>query len=1379
MAASGRKVSRTNQAAGKPIRSLPKSGPSPVVRRAQLKPRSSLPVKPLDNAADFVGKAVGAAAKAIQEDGRRAAQVAKDPKAPAPERLLAQAAPITPGGTAVRGASLGAKSALRGVFARTGESVTVKAGKKTADAAKKVKNNPKPLRKQAADAAKKTKKKAKRTAGKAKTSEGRKQLGKDAAKATGRGAKGAAKGTAKAVARSKTPPAAVGIVGANDLSGGNNEISRVLSDDIKGTVDAVVDDPVKTGVTTARVIPGAIAGLGKAAGAVGETAYRGARKGIAQSPDPLASRLGRNYTGKEVASPVVNSAKETAEGVKQMAEPFIKGDREAVKKTVQEDLGLAPIVFGPRAVKAVRRSKGYQGARGVARDARAASREKKRQKLRKQKKREEKSVGQSDVIVPPKARRDTRSRRGDEYFFQGAGKFIENRRTGRREKMTQERNLRPVEREISHLTKQLGAAIAATGARGTRQKDKVAAAVTLATREPITRGKTTESLTYLKDKVLGSKKKPKRSSQPGANYDPQVIKFIENNLGLTLENPKFWDAVDLQLAISKAGTTRSKGEGAGQRARYAAAADAYGIKGPKKRMKEGIIVEGRVVKSKPMKPADIERKLAKAKNQSVKARNLDRRIAKLPEDSPKRASLIRKREQAQRKGDKLRKEVRDNRIAYTAAERKMVGATRAAIKRDGLDPDNIGYVREAQRIGPSKVGKAGVDSFFRGNVIADQLKTGALRRENRADLSLDTTVRETNLRPRMMEAVNAATRQFVARYAVPIKTKRRGKTVYATAAEWERAYQKGSVPAGTVLVHSQFVQGAFRGNIARGDSRSIDGPSGGVGGVPIAEVGAKIRGRAADKGHKYVAVNGKAWDEFMFQMGAPRGLANRAAARTNRIASTAILGYNPSWAAAQVLAEGLPALASIGLSPGAWQQVLQAGRAYKQESPQVKAQIDAVSGQAGGTLRAFGNARGAGNTPDYSLAPAFVKRSTNKMLPWRRPNGADMDDVVAGFSQKALRQLKDAAKGRSLNEFVLWLGGKYRRGVMNAEIYRRQQKGITSLARATLMMRRIDKNIKAMSPAEAQRYFTKNPDQAARIADYMEDVMGNWTALSKTEGAIAPYVAFYPYLRYSIRWTFYGFPSRHPIKAQMLYWLAQQNSNELEEMVGGKVGDWLDYAFPVVTADGQKERMKGAARFQPALSVLVEALGTDKPERLVGGINPIVGAIRTGIQGTTGLSSNQVAFGFKDQALLGFAALANMVAPVRWSDEMVEGGTIRRITPRRDYGAGYMARKSVVDNKRSAASEAFRAADPGARINGPLDLFRSRSSFNIMRRQTASDARKENELKLKYSGQEQPKKKARRQSSSSSSSSRSSSGSPTRATGGSSSGGFGGFKPLP
>lgn len=1365
MRASGRKVSRTNTRATAPPSTRTFSAPrSPRRARRTLStaqpPGLPGPLGDAQRAAqDFledrdqdVRSAVRTVLSELDQDQRRSERILNDPDA----SLLAKGVafvgtPQNPIGPGKVSSPLTRGVKVRSLIGGRGAKAAVKAAKNPRRAAQKAREGGERARTKA-------KRRVKQVGQQSKTRKGRQQLAAGAAKGAGRGAKATGKAVVRRGAKSKVAPAAGAVVLADDqgLAEGNKTVEGAANV-IRGRVDALNPmnpdgkfDPLGFGddaedsplgrslATTARFIPGAIAGIASGVGAGAETTYRGVRKGAAEAGDltrnPLLEAVGKDYTGREIASPVVETVTETAKGLEEMTRPIRAGDREGTQEAFETQIGIPGVMFGPRAVSKARNSRAYQGARGVVRDSRAASRAKKRERRMEERRRQADADQTVTAEVPAAPIRDSRSGREDEFVFQGLGRRIRDRRDRKDVARTWDRGGRAAEREANYIARDLIGLIAKGRKIGGKKKSKefaasLAAALQVVAQQSI--GRNPARARYELERLLTqiNKGNPNDPSLTGRFGDRQAIRFLIDNPEV-LQSDVFWTAVDRAKEVTRAGTVALKDEDGGRRAQYEAAATRMGIPTPERVIEtQGVVVNGRLVKGK-WTPDKDSQWTADARKLREEARQIDRRVSQLPEGSrewrkavEESAAKIKAATDLERKRDGLR-------AAYQIAERDFVDKTRSALLLRGQDPEP-GYVRDAERpqVGAESsalVEKAGLPVVK--SVTNEKMRTGALRLSGKADRSFDTFIRESILRPRVIKAVNGFTREVIGRYHLKIRDGKGKPSMVNTSDEIARAVARGEVPPGFVAVHSQFYRGSTRGKDSQLDETEIQRIQND--GVEMVTTPEKLRddieAGQMKSGHKYILVRKAAWDEYLNQLQGTNSAFLRVATRANRLASTGILGYNPSWAVAQQLAEGLPAILAIGVSPAAWNYVLQAERAYQQMTPEQRAVIDAVSGSAGGTLRSLGNIR-QGSLPDYDLVrmPAKVKQSPiYQRLTRRSTNQQDVEDFNLGFHERGWSAMKNLAKGRGLNEIVLATGGVYRRGVMNAEIYRRRRGAILGLARASTAMREIDRRLSKMDAKDAQLYLARNPQQAERLAGYMEDVMGNWTSLTAREGMLAPFTAFYPYLRYSLRWTFYGFPKRHPIKAQILYFLSQQNANQLEEMIGGKPAVWLDYAFPVITKDGgEKGVLPGATRFQPALSAVVEAIGTDKFERLLGTLNPAFGPAIQAITGFSPFQGERIAYGIQDQALLGLSALVSMIAPVRWSDSIAGGGTTSRITPRKDYSKPGSSDVPLLDGvpNRSETSQRFREDDPNEYPQTILDLIRVRSSFNILAPQSAED----------------------------------------------------------
>jgi hypothetical protein len=183
---------------------------------------------------------------------------------------------------------------------------------------------------------------------------------------------------------------------------------------------------------------------------------------------------------------------------------------------------------------------------------------------------------------------------------------------------------------------------------------------------------------------------------------------------------------------------------------------------------------------------------------------------------------------------------------------------------------------------------------------------------------------------------------------------------------------------------------------------------------------------------------------------------------------------------------------------------------------------------------------------------------------------------------------------------------------------------------------------------EQMAWLGKHPAEARKLQGYLDDVMGNWDAFSRFERQFAPALIFYPFVRYSLRWTFWSFPLRHPIKAQMLYFLGQMNSQELEKLLGAKPQNWTDYANPVLyDKSGPSAIMPFGKRIAPGLSGPVEAAGQGNITSLLGSLNPTLGVPIEALTGVNPLSGQQEATSLEAKGWLALNQLLSMPAPLR------------------------------------------------------------------------------------------------------------------------------------
>ena len=297
MAAAGNRVSKSNRRATAPPSTRTFKSERKPVRARRVTPKLAEPPKlpgilgdAQEAVQDFLSdrdtdarKAVTTALNELEKDQRRSERIMNDPNA----SLLAKGVAFVGSPENPIGPGKVSSPLTRGVKARR------LIGGKASRAAVNTARNPKRAATKAREGGERAKQKAKRTfkrvGSQAKTGEGRKGLAKGAARGAGRGAKATGRAVVRKGARSKVAPAAAAVVVADDqgLVEGNKAI-KGAANVIRGRVDALSPinpegqfDPLGFGddtkdsplgrslATTARFIPGAIAGVasGVAAGA--------------------------------------------------------------------------------------------------------------------------------------------------------------------------------------------------------------------------------------------------------------------------------------------------------------------------------------------------------------------------------------------------------------------------------------------------------------------------------------------------------------------------------------------------------------------------------------------------------------------------------------------------------------------------------------------------------------------------------------------------------------------------------------------------------------------------------------------------------------------------------------------------------------------------------------------------------------------------------------------------------------------------------------------------------------------------------------------------------------------------------------------------------
>jgi len=362
-------------------------------------------------------------------------------------------------------------------------------------------------------------------------------------------------------------------------------------------------------------------------------------------------------------------------------------------------------------------------------------------------------------------------------------------------------------------------------------------------------------------------------------------------------------------------------------------------------------------------------------------------------------------------------------------------------------------------------------------------------------------------------------------------------------------------------------------------------------------------GKGAPGSH-YQIVRKAAMDELVSQLA--NTLVAPKLAKANRATSFLILGTSPAWAAMQVIAEyGQASVAQPKLLNPRFAR--KAIAAYKEMSPEKRQAFDSWVG----------------------VTTRTIEKAEDLKLDLK---AGDMDAAA-----NAYKTLEGTPYGRflrgiptSIQRLDAWKGGRIRALTALAKI----DKDLNSRANVFLrgvggMHREMGKalgEMKGKSLREQAEWVAEHPKWARRYQSYLDDVMGNWSALTKNERVAAQAMIFYPFLRMSLRWTFYAFPKRHPIKAAMLYGLGQQNAQQVKRLLHGDPSYFTQWAMVPVDLGGKKAFVD-LSRIAPGSNALVEALGgsTEGPKGIAAAkiAQPVLGSLGTAIYGVSPLSGKQ------------------------------------------------------------------------------------------------------------------------------------------------------------
>lgn len=1021
---------------------------------------------------------------------------------------------------------------------------------------------------------------------------------------------------------------------------------------VRGHVQAVVENPKKTAKTTARAIPGlvtypvgvAIKGATTAGRAASEVAHEAGVPGAA------------GYSGKEILAPVAHIPAEQLDFAKQVAKVATSSDASEVQKEVEDNLGLTlPIMLGLGSKAAgdkIAKGRIVEAVRKIAEHSRE---------------RHGKQHGYREGKAPRVLERTGQRKEAAKIAARGRTRI-------RAELSDRQRGMLEAARGATHSEVVRKGVL--RGKRGKKLDLQIhdADVASFLQRHPMKLDDPVAMLAEVKRIEAKLKPIPKgHEPAPGQLVTRDVIDYIKRRPDV-LANPAVIRVVrEYRKQGAHARETPGLAPEHSERARFLSAASTRDIPFPEERFPEAIRALTRAEPRRGHLAKDVLRKesrrdRSRARASKRKAAALEKKAAIMRRELETRQKLnkthleqrlapwqvkeLKAVKEMERRGlvprgqapvgghlqvvtgegrlprtptpalhdkimeriDKLDRhaaELREKAILdekMAAAKHKaarqvdptLTGEFTADVKRQ-LKAEGITELPEYQHAGPGR--QHGAPVYGSSGSKLTQFPGKSKMRKGTAE---DFGIVEEGLRPMIRESIaRPVSRRESYKAARDVLARNRfepGGKVEWSAREADELF-RGADP---VLSPEQWMKVPRQFYKRINDVLDGKGKGKGISAQDFEMVGQleALRDGKGPQGSHYQIVRKAAMDELVSQLA--NTLVAPKLAKANRATSFLILGTSPAWAAMQVIAEyGQGAVAQPKLLNPAF--VKKAIRVYKEMAPEKRQAFDSWVGVVTRTIDKADDLKLDLKAGDMdSAAKAY---STLEQTPYGRflrgiPTSIQRLDAWKGGRIRALTALAkiDSDLNGRTNAFIRGIGGMHRE------------------------MGKALEEMKGKDLRHQAEWVAEHPKWSRRYQGYLDDVMGNWSALTKNERVAAQAMIFYPFLRMSLRWTFYAFPKRHPIKAAMLYGLGQQNAQEVKRLLGGDPSYFGQWAMVPIDLGGEK-KLIDLSRIAPGSNALVEALGgsTEGPKGIAAAkiAQPALAALGTAIYGVSPLSGKQ------------------------------------------------------------------------------------------------------------------------------------------------------------
>ncbi len=403
--------------------------------------------------------------------------------------------------------------------------------------------------------------------------------------------------------------------------------------------------------------------------------------------------------------------------------------------------------------------------------------------------------------------------------------------------------------------------------------------------------------------------------------------------------------------------------------------------------------------------------------------------------------------------------------------------------------------------------------------------------------------------------------------------------------------------------------------------------------------------------------------EMRDQVQPSQGHLSSAANAVGHFGSRLLLGLNPAWLGTQTIAELIPELAAhpelIGKAPG----IVKDLKAFAHSDLEHASYLQGFAGAA--------------------IGPAGRLRTPRELHENPFPTREQMGRETAALTKGKARRVAS--------------------GIGHIEIGGTIDVARQNWYRSVLLVAEADKRF-GKNFANRQEMLgwltstTKGREELNKLADYVDNVQGNWTSFTARERSFYPLAIFPGFLRYSVKWPF-TMARQHPVAATTLFLTGQANANELEKLLGRKPSNSLAYAYPVLThppdpkayaqliaAGLSPKRAKTIAsmdilpagtRFSPTQSAFTGVALSGNTAQAIGSSNPGLQMLYTGLSGKGSFGEDVKGSPWGAAALEGL----NLIPPLRVGAQLIP--------------AVHRAEEKIgLTQAPSLYSEAFRRLDP-------------------------------------------------------------------------------------